>query len=124
MRQFLMTIPRDLDEAAIMDGAGPFRIFWAILMPLCKPALATMAVIGAVSFWSEFLQPFIFIHSTAKLTLAVGLRYFQTVRYMGGEPLEHLFMAASVMMTIPIIILFFLTQRYFVQGIVMSGIKG
>jgi multiple sugar transport system permease protein len=124
MRQFFMTIPRDMDEAAVIDGAGPFHILRAILLPLCKPVLATMAVIGFISHWNQFLQPLIFLNSSEKLTLSVGLRYFQTQRYMGGEAMEHLLMAVSVMMAAPCLLLFFLAQRYFVHGIVMSGIKG
>ena len=126
MRQFFMSIPRDLDEAAYMDGANPVRVFWSILMPLSKPALATLAVIGFVGLWGDFMGPLIYLNSAEKFTLSVGLRYFQTVEgYMGSsEPREHLLMAASVMMVAPPITLFFLAQRYFVQGIIMTGIKG
>jgi multiple sugar transport system permease protein len=126
MRQFFMTIPKDLDEAALMDGAGYLRIFWQILMPLSVPALATAAILTFMGRWDAFLEPFIFLNSSVKFTVAIGIRYFQAVagNADSAEHKEHLLMAASVMMTAPIITLFFAAQRYFVRGIVMSGIKG
>ena len=126
MRQFFMSIPIDLDEAARIDGAGYLRIFWQILMPLSIPVTATAAVLTFMSQWNEFLYPFIYLNTKTKYTLAIGIRYFQAVAGFADdtEPKYHLLMAASVMMTAPIIVLFFLAQRYLVQGIVMSGIKG
>lgn len=126
MRQFFMSIPIDLDEAARIDGAGYLRIFFQILMPLSVPVTATAAVLTFMGEWNSFLHPFIFLNTKAKYTLAVGIRYFQSVAVVTDdtEPKYHLLMAASVMMTLPIILMFFLAQRYLVQGIVMSGIKG
>ena len=124
LRQFIMTLPRELDEAAIIDGAGYFRIFWQILLPLCKPVMATIAVISVIDSWNDFVNPLIYLQLPEKFTLAVGLNYFRTLPEVGGEPTQHLLMAASVMIILPVIILFFTTQRYFVQGIVLSGIKG
>jgi multiple sugar transport system permease protein len=124
MRQFFLTLPRDLDEAALIDGAGFFRIFWSILLPLCKPVLATLAIITVIAQWSEFLTPLIYLNSPEKFTISVGLHFFNTTPEVGGEPLQHLLMAACVMSMLPIIVIFFLGQRFFVQGIVMSGIKG
>jgi multiple sugar transport system permease protein len=126
MRQFIMTIPKDLDEAARIDGAGYLRIFWQIIAPLSIPALATAAILTFMGNWNEFLQPFIFLNDKNKYTLAIGIKYFQEVasNVDSMEHRQHLLMAASVMMTAPIILLFFLAQRYFVRGIVMSGIKG
>jgi ABC-type glycerol-3-phosphate transport system permease component len=126
MRQFIMTIPKDLDEAARIDGAGYLRIFWQIIAPLSIPALATAAILTFMGHWNEFLQPFIFLNDKDKYTLAIGIKYFQEVagNVDSMEHREHLLMAASVMMTAPILVLFFLAQRYFVRGIVMSGIKG
>lgn len=126
MRQFFLSIPIDLDEAARIDGAGYLRIFWQILMPLSVPVTATAAVLTFMAEWNSFLHPFIFLNTKTKYTLAVGIRYFQSVAVVTDdtEPKYHLLMAASVMMTLPIILLFFLAQRYLVQGIVMSGIKG
>jgi ABC-type glycerol-3-phosphate transport system permease component len=124
MRQFFMSLPRELDDAGRIDGANSLDIFWRILMPLCKPALATMAVISFVNNWDEFLGPFIYLLTPIKFTVAVGLRKFQTDAGGETEPMEHLLMAASLIVAAPMILLFFVAQRYFVRGIVMSGIKG
>jgi multiple sugar transport system permease protein len=126
MRQFIMTIPKDLDEAARIDGASYLRIFWQIIAPLSVPALATASILTFMGNWKEFLQPLIFLNDKNKYTLAIGIKYFQEVASQvdSMEHRQHLLMAASVMMTAPIILLFFVAQRYFVRGIVMSGIKG
>ena len=124
LRQFIMTIPRELDEAATIDGANPLRILFAILIPLMKPVLATVCVITFIGAWNDFMGPLIYLASPEKFTLALGIRYFNVTPGQAGMPEEHLLMAACVMSTLPIIVLFFSAQRYFVQGIVMSGIKG
>jgi ABC-type glycerol-3-phosphate transport system permease component len=127
MRQFIMSIPLDLDEAAKIDGANSLRIFIQILMPLCKPAVATMAALGFIGFWNWFLAPLVFLNSPEKYLVAVGLRYFNVGAAQGeqaAKPQDHLLMAASLMVALPCLILFFLAQKYFVQGIVMTGIKG
>ena len=124
LRQFLMTLPKELDESAMIDGANPFRVFWSILMPLMKPALATVAVIAAIGRWNDFIEPLIYLSSPELFTLAVGLNFFKSVPEWAGLPMQHLLMAASVMTIMPIIILFFLAQRYFVQGIALTGLKG
>lgn len=124
LRQFFRTLPRELDEAALIDGASYWRIFTSILMPLAKPALATVAVISFISHWNEFVNPLIYINSPDKFTLALGLNYFKNVPEGAGLPTQHLLMAASVMVIIPVLILFFSAQRYFVRGIALSGIKG
>ena len=124
MRQFFMTIPRELDDAARIDGANFLRIFWNVLMPLSGPILATLAVIGFISHWNDFLGPLIYLDTRTNFTVALGLRYFQSQAGLGGEPMDHLLMAASVTFTLPCILIFFLAQRYFVRGIVLSGVKG
>ena len=126
MRQFFMTIPMDLDEAARIDGAGYLRIFLQILLPLSGPVLATAAVITFIGDWNAFLFPYIILNDKLKFTIGIGIKYFQTIasNIDSMEPRENLLMAASLMMTAPIIVLFFVAQRYFVRGIVMSGIKG
>ncbi|MEM7535210.1 MAG: carbohydrate ABC transporter permease [Chloroflexota bacterium] len=124
IRQFIMTLPRELDEAALIDGASYWQIFWRILIPLCKPVIATIGVITFIASWNDFVNPLIYLQLREKFTLAVGLNYFKSQPEMAGEPTEHLLMAASVMVIAPVIILFFTTQRYFVQGIALSGIKG
>jgi multiple sugar transport system permease protein len=124
LRQFILSLPKELDEAALIDGASYFRIFWQILLPLCKAVVATIAVISFIGSWNDFVNPLIYLQLPEKFTLAVGLNYFKNQPELGGEPTQHLLMAASVMVIAPIILLFFATQRYFVQGIVLSGIKG
>lgn len=124
MRQFMMTIPGELDEAAIIDGASYLRIFWTIVLPLCTAALATLAVISIIGQWNAFIEPLIYIRSEKLLTIAVGLNYLKNQPELGGLPMQHLLMAASVMSTLPLIVLFFSAQQYFVQGIALTGIKG
>jgi ABC-type glycerol-3-phosphate transport system permease component len=124
MRQFFLTIPRELDDAARIDGANFLRIFWSVLLPLSGPILATLAVIGFINHWNDFLGPLIYLDTRTNFTIALGLRYFQNVAGLGGEPMHHLLMAASVTFTLPCIVIFFLAQRHFVRGIVLSGVKG
>ena len=123
MRQFLMQLPRELDEAAIIDGAGSFRIYWQLLMPLCTPVLATLAVISIISRWNDYFSPLIYLSDPDKFTLSVGLTFFRKIPE-AGMPTEHYLMASATMMTVPLIVLFFAAQRYFVQGIALTGIKG
>ena len=124
LRQFFMTIPRTYDEAATVDGAGSFRILWSILLPLCVPALITAAILTFLRHWNDFLEPLIYLNSPEMLTLSLGLRHFLLSPSDGGEPKDHLLMAAVLMSAAPCVALFFVAQRYFVRGIVMSGIKG
>lgn len=124
MRQFFLSLPKDLDEAALIDGASTFRIYWSILLPLCKPIMATLAIITLIASWSDFLGPLIYLNSPDKFTVSVGLQFFNAVPDVGGQSMQNLLMAACVMSIIPIIAIFFVGQRFFVQGIVMSGIKG
>ena len=124
LRQFFMTIPRTFDEAAEIDGANSWTILWRILLPLCTPALITVAILSFLRHWNDFLEPLIYLNSPDKLTLSLGLRYFLVSPSEGGEPKDHLLMAAVLMAALPCVTLFFVAQRYFVRGIVMSGIKG
>ena len=120
MRQFFMGLPSELDDAARIDGASVFGIYWRIMLPLSKPVLATVALFSIQHHWNAFIGPLIYLHDLDKFTAAIGLRYFVTdtqVHY-------NLQMAASAAFTIPIIIMFFFGQRYFIQGIVFSGVKG
>jgi len=123
LRQFIMSLPVDLDEAALIDGASYFRVFWNILIPLCKPALATLAILAFIGSWNDFVEPLIYLNSRELFTVAVGLNFFQNYPEQSGEPMQHLLMAASVMTTIPCLVVFFSAQRYFVRGIVLSGLK-
>jgi multiple sugar transport system permease protein len=120
LRQFFTTIPFEYDEAAIMDGANWFTIFWRIILPMAKPALATVAVLNIVSVWTDFFGPLIYLNDLEKMTLAVGLAF---LRGQHGTVLT-LLMAGSMYSTLPVLIIFFLAQRYFVEGIQLSGLKG
>jgi len=127
LRQFFMTIPLDFDEAAMLDGAGSLRILFTVLLPLIQPALITVSILSFLGHWNDFFTPLIYLNTTEKMTLSVGLRWFQTsFAYSGGDvgdPKEQLLMAASLMTALPCVLLFFVAQRYFVEGVVMSGIK-
>jgi ABC-type glycerol-3-phosphate transport system permease component len=122
-RQFFLTIPLDLDEAARIDGASYPRIFWSIVLPLSGPVYATAFIIDGIAQWNSFLRPLIILNKPESYPLSVGLRYF-VVNPGDGQPKDHLLMAAAVMMTIPVILIFFVGQRYFVRGVAMTGIKG
>jgi multiple sugar transport system permease protein len=124
MRQFILSLPRDLDEAALIDGANRLQIFVRVLLPLCAPALATLTVIAFMASWSDFLGPLIYLNTPAKFTLAVGLQYFNQVGDVSSEPMQNLLMAACVLTIAPTLVVFFAAQKYFVRGIVMTGIKG
>jgi multiple sugar transport system permease protein len=124
LRQFFLTIPRDLDEAAYIDGASSPRIFWSIILPLSKTALATAAIFSFIEHWNEFIGPLIFLNSERLYTVSIGLRYFIATPFSGDEPREAILMAASLIVALPPLILFFMAQKYFVQGIATTGTKG
>jgi multiple sugar transport system permease protein len=120
LRQFMMTLPMELSDAARIDGAGEFRIFWAIAVPLIRPALAVVALLQFLFAWGDFLGPLIYLTDQSTYTISLGLQQYNT-QY--GTEWGQL-MAASTLLTIPVIILFFLTQRTFIQGITLTGLKG
>ena len=120
-RQFFLTIPKDLDEAAKIDGANTLWIFIRIILPLSKPVIITMIVIGFLESWNDFFGPLIYLNTPAKYTLSLGLANFQRVVSAGGQATEHLLMAASMVMTLPSILVFILLQRYYIQGVVISS---
>lgn len=119
-RQFFMTLPRELDEAARVDGASSLRIWASVLMPLCKPIIATIAVFSFVAHWNDFLTPLIYLNSSEKFTLALGLQFFRGTY----DTYLHLLMAASTLVLLPVIIVFFFAQKQFVKSIVLTGMKG
>ena len=119
LRQFMLTLPQDLDDAAKIDGCSYFRVWSTITIPLIKPALAVVAVQTFQGAWNNFLGPYIYINTTDKMTFALGLQWFRAEQgRMYGE-----LMATALMMTLPVIILFFFCQRYMIQGITLSGLK-
>lgn len=122
LRQFYLTIPRELEEAATIDGANSYRIWWHIMLPLSMPVLATVAVFSFIGTYNDFFGPLIYLTDDSKRTIAVALSYFQGSPRMG--PQRHLLMAAVTASILPPLVLFLAAQRYFVRGIVMTGIKG
>lgn len=120
MRQFFMSIPKELEEAARLDGAGYFKTFYLILLPLVKPALAALAIMTFMGSWNNFMGALIYINSPEKMTLAYGLQLF-----MGEANMEYgMLMAASVLVILPVLLIFFFAQKYFIEGITLTGIKG
>jgi len=121
LRQFFKTIPKELDEAALIDGANSFQIYYKILLPQIKPALTTIAVLSIAYHWNDFLTPLIYLNSEENFTLAIGLKFFENSY---GSTQIQMLMAVSVIAVIPLIILFVVAQKYFVEGITMSALKG
>jgi multiple sugar transport system permease protein len=120
MRQFFMTIPRELEEAAVIDGASTLKIIWSVIVPLSTPVLAVIAILTFKDTWNDFLNPLLYLSEPSKYTVAVGLAYFN-----GQFDIElNLLMAASVTLMLPIVILFIFAQKAFVEGISLTGLKG
>ena len=120
LRQFFMTIPRDLEDAARIDGASEFTIFRKVVLPLSKPALATLAIFGFMGVWKDFLWPLLVTNRIDMRTVEVGIANFSTL-YSTDWPHQ---MAAAVVVMLPVIIVFLLTQKHFIRGITMTGMKG
>ncbi|MCC5785257.1 MAG: carbohydrate ABC transporter permease [Phycisphaerales bacterium] len=120
LRQYFMTIPKELDEAARIDGCGHIGIFTRIILPLSRPAIAVVALFYFIFVWNDFLGPLIFLQHRDQFTLALGLQAYQS---QAGATSWNLLMAASVMVILPVLVLFFLTQRTFVEGIATQGLK-
>ena len=123
LRQFFRTIPLELDEAAKIDGASNLRVFWQILLPNLKPVLAVVVVFTAIFNWNSFLSPLVFINTTEKLPVAVGIQMV-LAGSQAGPGNTGAMMAASTLITIPVIMLFAFSQKYFMQGIVLTGLSG
>jgi multiple sugar transport system permease protein len=120
LRQFFLTIPKELEDAAKVDGCSRFGIWWRIFLPLSKPALATLGIFVFMNTWNDLLGPVLYLSTKSKMTLTIGLAMF--FHAWGATP-WHLVMAGSVITVIPILTIFVLGQKYFVQGVVMSGLK-
>lgn len=120
MRQFFKTIPLALEDAAKIDGCSHFRIFSTIMIPLAKPAIATICVLSFIFYWNDFMGPLIYLSDYTKYPIALGVYMFKDAQ--GIFP--HYVMAASLVSILPVLVLFFSAQRYFVEGIVLTGVKG
>jgi multiple sugar transport system permease protein len=120
LRQFFRTIPEELADAARIDGCSEYRIWWSLFMPLAKPALTTVGIFTFLNAWNDFMGPLLYLNSPEKFTVSLGLATFHSVMSTRWD----LLMAATTAMTLPIIIIFFAGQRYFVKGVVLTGLKG
>ncbi|MEN6371951.1 MAG: carbohydrate ABC transporter permease [Armatimonadota bacterium] len=120
LRQYFLSVPIEMDEAARIDGAGTFQVWWRVLLPQVKPALAAVAIFAFMTHWNDFMGPLIYLSDPSKRTLALALWAFQ-----GQYTTDwHLLMAASTVVMFPLLVLFFAAQKYFIQGVVISGVKG
>lgn len=124
LRQFFSTIPRDYDDAARIDGASYLQIWRQVILPMSRPVLLAVAMIDIMFYWNEYCYPLIYLNSPDKLPLWVGLATFQSVYVVSGPPPYHLIMAGSLISILLLILLFFALNRYFIQGVVVSGVKG
>lgn len=120
LRQFFKTVPKDLDDAARIDGCSAWRIWWQIMLPLSKPVLAVVVIFGFIWTWNDFWGPLIYLRTADKKTLSLGLQVFQGIY----QTYYHYLMAASLVVLSPVLALYIFCQRYFTQGIVMTGMKG
>jgi len=120
MRQFIRTLPDELSDAARIDGCSEFRVFWSIIVPLIKPALAVVFLNQFLNAWKDFLGPLLYLNDPSQYTLSLGLQQFQSAN--GQE--WALLMACATVFTVPLFVLFFFTQRYFVEGVTFTGLKG
>lgn len=123
MRQFFMSIPRDIEEAAIMDGANVIQIYWHIMLPLIRPILLAIAVLSFQGNWNNFQSPLIYITTPDKYPLAVAMRFFDQSLSLEAPQWQYM-MAMSVMMALPVLILYFLAQKQFLDGINVGAVKG
>lgn len=122
LRQFMMTIPNELEESALIDGAGRIKIYAKIILPLVVPVLTTVAIFTFMNSWNDFMGPLLYINDSAKYTLSLGLRVFQQAA--GTNQTQYgMMMAATVFMTLPVVAFFFLGQKRFIEGVVLTGMK-
>ena len=121
LRQYFLTIPRDLVDAARVDGASLFDIFWIIYMPLSKPALAALAIFTFQGAWNDLLHPLVYMPAVPNTTLTVGLAFFQQQLVNGGK--YTVLMAGALLSILPLVIVFFIAQKQFIEGIALSGVK-
>ncbi len=120
LRQFFKGLPTELEDAAMIDGAGFFRIWWTIALPLARPALATVAILSILHHWNDFTGPLVYLNTQDNWTLALGIRLFRDQYQLNF----NLMMAYAVLMTLPVFTVFFIFQKYFIQGITLSGMGG
>lgn len=123
LRQFFMSLPKEIEEAALIDGANPFQIYWHIMLPLVKPALLAIAVLSFIGNWNNFMGPLIYLNSGEKYPLIMALKFFE--QSLSKEaPLFHYMMAMTTMMSFPLLALYFFMQRNLIEGITAGAVKG
>jgi ABC-type glycerol-3-phosphate transport system permease component len=122
LRQFYRGIPEELSDAARVDGASEVRIWWQIIMPLARPALTAVAIFAFTGAWEDFFNPLIYLNTESKFTLQIGLQVFSN--NYGGFPQYNLLMAVGLIIMLPVIIFYFIGQRYFIEGVTLTGLKG
>jgi multiple sugar transport system permease protein len=120
MRQFMLSIPRELSDAARVDGATEFQTFWKVILPLTRPAVTVVGIFAAVAAWNEFLLPLLYLHEQSKYPLAVGLAFFTSEHDVS----YNLLMAAATLVVLPVVAVFLLAQRFFIEGVTAGGVKG
>ena len=123
MKGYYDTIPRELEEAAMLDGASRFRIYWSIVLPLARPAMATVALFAFVGTWNDFFGPLIYLNSPDMATLTLGLNMLKSQVVGTGATQWNLLMAGAVLVMLPNIVVFILAQKYFVRGIAVGGLR-
>jgi multiple sugar transport system permease protein len=125
LRQFLRGIPRDLEDAAKIDGCGFWRVYWYVMLPLVKPTLAAIAIFTFMGVWNDFMGPLIYLSDQRLYPLSLGLFALnvETSTNLGASSLG-IMMAGSLLMTLPVIVVFFFAQKYFIQGVTLTGMKG
>jgi multiple sugar transport system permease protein len=123
-RQYMRSFPKDLDEAATIDGCSRFGVYWRIILPLSKPVMTLMAVFTIMDVWNDFQGPLIYLNDPAKFTLSVALNYYRQSMFSGREPTTNLVMAAALLSIIPMLILYFFSQNELIGGIASVGLKG
>jgi multiple sugar transport system permease protein len=123
LRQFFMSLPREIEEAALIDGANPIQIYWSIMLPLVRPALLAIAVLSFIGNWNNFMGPLIYLNSGEKYPMIMALKFFE--QSLSKEaPLYHYMMAMAAMMSFPLLLLYFLMQRTLIEGITAGAVKG
>ncbi len=120
LRQFFMTIPTEMDDAAEIDGCNILDVYWRVMLPMCRPALGVVAIMQFSSAWNEFFGPLIYLNSPQRFTISLGLRTFQNQWMVQVGQV----MAMTTLSLIPVLAVFYTSQRYFIQGIVITGVKG
>ena len=123
MRQFFASIPKELEEAAVLDGATPLQVYWHIFLPLLKPVFLASGLIAFAAHWNDFLGPLVFLNDFDKYTMTLGLHFFQGSQ-TGEQPAWNLMMAMTTLMSVPVLVMFFFAQKRFIEGTSFTGLKG